>query len=221
MMGSKPNAADDSSLTLLDFDIQTIPLADAVKLVAAGGGKYGTLAHQIIERFATRKSDETFAFGVPGGQELPERLRRGVSTSLTTALKRAGIPWKVTYSGERKIFIVVPRKQKGALISPTPAQPKAEGKRQNPRRVPWTLSRLAAIAANTFGVTVSEIKGRSQDRQITSARAAFARYAINHKQSKNLGVYLKRNVTGLYRLQPEPGDLEKLDAMINQNGGHE
>lgn len=218
---SKATANGNGTPETIEFEIGEISFQEAERLGAAGGGKYGALAEQLLQRLQAPNLQTLPVFSLPKGGELPERERRALCWSLNSAFRRARLPYRTSYSSERKIFFVVPKKGVTATkAKPESAAPSYPPKELRPgaasRGVTWTLRELADYARECFGVSVAEIKGRSLDRTTTAARAAFARYAINRKQTKNLAAFLHREIRGIYRLEPEPGDLEKLDAFVKK-----
>ena len=102
-----------SAQQILEFDFQVIPMQDAVALSAAGGGKYGAIATKLLEQMPKMLANgETFAFGLPGKGELPVHERRSLCVALSLSMKRANLNLRVTYSSTKKIFVVVPKREK-------------------------------------------------------------------------------------------------------------
>lgn len=94
--------------TVVGFDFQIIPLQEAQNLVMAGDGNYAELKAKILETLPNLQPDQAFAFGLPKG-EVPEDQRRGIVMALNATLNKAKYSWKVTYSGTRHLFVVVPK----------------------------------------------------------------------------------------------------------------
>jgi len=93
----------------VEFEFQEIPLAEARNSVLAGDGNYAGLKQSLLEKLPNLDASKTIAFGIPGKQETAEDIRRGICMSLNVTLKRAGLAWRVTYSGTQKLFICIPK----------------------------------------------------------------------------------------------------------------
>lgn len=105
----------------LGFSFVDIGLVEAQNVIAAGDGKYSDLLIMLTEtlpaieqRNADLPSSERkgFAFGLPNGNEVDEKDRRGICHVVNLRLNRAGIAWRISYSGTKKLFICVPRQDK-------------------------------------------------------------------------------------------------------------
>lgn len=103
------------------FSISEISLQDAQNVVAAGEGKYSDLLITLCQKLPIIELNnlnipaserKAISFGVPGGKEIDEKDRRGLCHMVNIGLRRSGIMWKIHYSGNRKLFICVPRKDK-------------------------------------------------------------------------------------------------------------
>lgn len=106
-----------------EFEFEEVDRTQAERLVAAGGGMYSALAHKLIETIPTLGDDKAFVFKAPGSGEVPERTRRSLILACNSAMKRSGIPWRATYSSEKQIFVVIPRKSAKPSKEKSPAPP--------------------------------------------------------------------------------------------------
>lgn len=95
--------------TTIGFEFSEIPLEEAINAALAGNGKYAELKEFLINKLPNLPHDKAFAFGLPGGKDMPDTERKGVSMALASTLKKANIPWRVSYSPAKKLFICVPR----------------------------------------------------------------------------------------------------------------
>lgn len=105
----------------IGFDFSEIPLEEAQSVVAAGDGKYSNLIVMLSSKLPEielnnmnipLRDRKGFAFGLPGGKEIEEKERRGLCHTVNLRMNKAGILWRVTYSGNKKLFICTPRKEK-------------------------------------------------------------------------------------------------------------
>ena len=92
----------------IGFEWQEISLEEARNSVLAGDGNYASVKQKLLDKLPALDGDKTIAFGLPGNKELDEKTRRGICVVLSNTLKKANLPWKVTYSGTQKLFICVP-----------------------------------------------------------------------------------------------------------------
>lgn len=90
------------------FHFQEIPLDEAVNAVIAGDGNYAVVKAKLLEALPNLPEGKAFAFGLPNGKEVEEDKRRGICMALNGTLKKAKLPWRVTYSGVKKLFVCVP-----------------------------------------------------------------------------------------------------------------
>lgn len=106
---------------IVGFNFAEIPLEEAENVVAAGEGKYSSLVVMLSQKLpeiemnnmnVPLKDRKGFAFGLPNGKEVDEKERRGLCHTINLRLNRQGIGWKITYSGNKKLFICVPSKPK-------------------------------------------------------------------------------------------------------------
>lgn len=97
------------SKEVVGFHYQEIPLEEAVNAVIAGDGSYAAVKSELLEALPKLTEGKAFAFGLPDGKEVLEEQRRGLVLALNLTLKKAKLPWRVTYSGVRKLFICVPK----------------------------------------------------------------------------------------------------------------
>lgn len=89
---------------VVGFNFQIIPLQNARAMSAAGGGKFAALKEELLARIPELKENESFAFGLPGGKKLEDKEIQSVRMSVNTTLSQMGLPWKIGYNEERKIF---------------------------------------------------------------------------------------------------------------------
>lgn len=97
-----------SQKEIVGFHFQEIPLEEAVNAVIAGDGNYAVVKAKLLEALPLLPVGKAFAFGLPNGKEVEEDQRRGVCMALNMTLKKAKLPWRVTYSGIKKLFVCVP-----------------------------------------------------------------------------------------------------------------
>lgn len=136
---------------VVGFTFQEIPLEEALNVVLAGDGSYGDLKQMLLEKLPTLAPDKAFAFGLPDGKEVPEDQRRGICVAINSTLKKARMPWKITYSGTKKLFICVPRVLKIAASAKL-------GKPPHPNKYTVDKSNDAKILAlRAQGLMVGEI----------------------------------------------------------------
>lgn len=96
------------------FVFQAIPLDEAKRIANAGSGIYSEIKEVVLRHFEEQNGNgtgEAFAFGLPNGKEVPEKDRKNICMSVTHSLHKAGLSWKVIYSGSRKLFVCVPGKE--------------------------------------------------------------------------------------------------------------
>ncbi len=105
------------------FQFQEVALVEAQNIVAAGDGKYSDLLIMLTQKLpeldnANRVLDiserKGIAFGLPNGKEVDEKDRRGLCHVVNLRLNKAGIGWRISYSGNKKLFILVPRIERTA-----------------------------------------------------------------------------------------------------------
>lgn len=92
---------------VVGFHFQVIPLQEAKSLAISGNGNYSDLKAKILEQIPNLKEDESFAFGLPKG-EVSEAQRRAICMTITSTLKKAKLPWRLTYSGVKRLFLCIP-----------------------------------------------------------------------------------------------------------------
>src|SRR5436190_1778679 len=105
MMGS-PKTQSPKQIVGVHF--QEIPLDEAINAVIAGDGNYAVVKSKLLEALPHLPVGKAFAFGLPNGKEVVEEHRRGICMALNMTLKKAKLPWRVTYSGVKKLFVCVP-----------------------------------------------------------------------------------------------------------------
>jgi hypothetical protein len=211
----------------IEFDFQVMPLNEAVRLTAAGGGKYEAVAVRLIEQIPSLlKSDPpaTLAFGLPGGKELGESERRGVSTSLSASLRKAGLLFRVTYSSSRKVFLAVPRKN---FVFPKPEKPSQheapiKGKPRKKFLVNGesaeVLKWLLPLTVKTFGPSSANLK-----KAPGLIRKAFAKVAHDNLRipfieiAPVLGLG-KGGVKYLYQSRGADSEVTRLSSAVNARG---
>lgn len=103
-----------NSREVLGFEFQEIPLEEAMNVVIAGDGSYADIKQTLLEKLPALPKDKAFAFGLPGGKEVPEDQRRGLCMTINKTLRKAKIGWRITYSGMKKLFICIPQTKSGA-----------------------------------------------------------------------------------------------------------
>lgn len=131
------------------FHYTEIPLEDARNAVLAGYGNYSEIKAALLEKLPKLSPDKAFAFGLPNGREVAERARRSICWACNSALKKAGIRWKVTYSGTKKLFVCIPR---GAQPNPVKYSHKneAEIKVLELRKQGLALKKIAPLVGLSF-----------------------------------------------------------------------
>lgn len=91
------------------FEFQEIDLAEAQDAVIAGDGNYAGVKVVILEMVRKLAPGKALAFGLPSGKEVDEESRRGICAAVNKTLKHGGLAWRVTYSGMKKLFILLPK----------------------------------------------------------------------------------------------------------------
>lgn len=99
---------------VIGFHFQEIPLEEAKNTLLAGDGDYAELKEALLDKLPKLPPTSAFAFGLPGGKEVPEDQRKGVSMAINLTLTKASLPWRVRYSGTKKLFICVPHMKKSS-----------------------------------------------------------------------------------------------------------
>lgn len=130
------------------FHFQEIPREEAVNAVIAGDGNYSAIKEKLLETLPSLPPEKAFAFGLPNGKEVPEESRRGLCMSVNATLKKATVPWRVTYSSSKKLFICVPLSIKLPKHS---AQPSTYTK-----RTPENIAKVVGL--RKLGKSVAQIK---------------------------------------------------------------
>lgn len=119
----------------IGFDFTEIPLEEAQSVVTAGDGKYSDLVIMLSKKLPELemnnmnippKDRKGFAFGLPSGKELDEKERRGLCHTVNLRMNRQGVGWRVTYSGNKKLFICIPRKSKIKSVKDDSYVPKSK-----------------------------------------------------------------------------------------------
>lgn len=109
---TKKNAPEE-----IGFEFAEIKLEEAENLVAAGDGKYSSLVVLLSEKLRGLEESngglplserKSFAFGLPKGQELEEKARRGLCLAVNNRIQKLSVQWKVSYSGNKKLFVCTP-----------------------------------------------------------------------------------------------------------------
>lgn len=99
------------------FSFQEIDLTRAQNIVASGDGKYSDLVVMLAQKLPELENANNdldisekkgFAFGLPGGKEIDEKDRRNLCHTCNLRLKKMNIAWRISYSGNEKLFICVP-----------------------------------------------------------------------------------------------------------------
>lgn len=96
------------SESVTGFVFQEVPLDEAINAVIAGDGNYAEVKAKLLEALPQLPEGKAFAFGLLDGDEVEEDQRRGICMALNSTLKKAKLPWRVTYSGIKKLFVCVP-----------------------------------------------------------------------------------------------------------------
>lgn len=146
---------------IVGFHFQEIPLDEAVNAVIAGDGNYAVLKSKLLEALPLLPEGKAFAFGLPNGKEVDEDQRRGVCMTLNKTLRKVKLPWRVTYSGIKKLFVCVP-----ASTPKTYKKELADGGGYTPRSK-WNdpaLEKEIMDWRNT-GLSVSQIVAKGFDPQ--------------------------------------------------------
>lgn len=94
--------------SVVNFEFTEIPLDEAVNAVIAGDGNYASIKAKLLEALPKLTEGKAFAFGLPNGKEIEEDQRRGICMAVNTTLKKAKLPWRITYSSIKKLFVCVP-----------------------------------------------------------------------------------------------------------------
>lgn len=92
---------------VIGFSFQVIPMEEAKSMAIAGNGNYAELKAKILEQIPQLKENESFAFGLPKG-EVAEDQRRGIIMAVNSAIKKAKLQYRFTYSSAKRLFVCVP-----------------------------------------------------------------------------------------------------------------
>lgn len=152
----------------IEFEFQEVGLQEAEHLVAAGDGKYSSLVILLGEQLkAIEKQNEglsesekkSFAFGLPKGQDMEERNRRALCMAVTKRLNKTGLHWRVAYSGNKKLFVCVP---KASYLKNKPQENKSSIKMQREARNSKILEMqknglTASAIAKSLGITMAAV----------------------------------------------------------------
>lgn len=95
---------------VVGFSFQAIPLHVAQSMATAGNGKYSDLIAKLLEVLPDLKPDEGYAFGLPKG-EVKEEDRHRICFVLNSRLRQSRVFWRITYSGNKRLFVCIPRKR--------------------------------------------------------------------------------------------------------------
>lgn len=124
MMGTV-NAAKPGKPRTLGFDFEAITLDEVARLVPqANQGKYFQLREDVLKRMQANPVPCKFGFLQNGVHELPEKERRGICGALNGAFFKQKMPWRVTYSGIGKCFVIKPYQGRGGKQRHFAALPK-------------------------------------------------------------------------------------------------
>ncbi len=175
---------------IVGFSFQIIPLEEAKQAAIAGSGNYAELKSKLLEVIPTLKENESFAFGLPKG-EVPEDQRRGIVTALSSTLKKAKHPWRVTYSGVKRLFICIPSSMPRTYIKQT------NGSKDNFHIAP-SIERLVKTCLKLWDISEANFKDR-KTRKLAPMRKAM-QYVGNKKlrlKQRELGDYFGTSDTAV------------------------
>lgn len=184
----------------VDFEFRIGPMEEALQLSSAGGAKYEGLAMKLITELPELVSNgQTIFFKYPG-KEMAENERRGVCISLTSALKRAGLPYRITYSTSTEQFLAVPRRNKLALFKKTiklrPAPRPTQGSSMTAQRKQNSDGILRWLTPLACKVLDDPAKV-PQDCQIATRRAIIRVAMLRGVRIKDLADHFKRSATSI------------------------
>ncbi len=161
---------------VIGFAFQVIPRNEATALAAAGMGNYSDLKAKLLEEIPNLNPDEAFAFGLPKG-EITEKQRRGICMALNATLRKTGTPWKVTYSGTRRLFIVYPLSAKQAPKTKVHSNGKP------------TLDDLVNLSSQLWGIDKADLLNpKNRKHNIRTIRKAIQVVAVKRLGMKGIRV---------------------------------
>ncbi len=117
----------------IQFKFEEVPLDEAISASMAGDGNYSGVKAMLLTELPkleranavlAPQNKKTLAFGSPNGKELEERNRRGICMAINIVLNHAGLSWRLTYIGTRKLFVCIPRQAKRIHKNPPIVLPK-------------------------------------------------------------------------------------------------
>lgn len=170
--------------TIVSFHFQQIPLEEAINAVMAGDGNYAVLKAKLLDVLPSLPEGKAFAFGLPEGKEIEEDQRRGICMALNKTLHKAKVPWRVTYSSFKKLFVCVPES--------TSRTYKSKSGKDESSSPPGTLSieDIESAACKTFNISPNVLRGQTIDREASKIRKAVV-YLAARRYGWKLGSVAK------------------------------
>lgn len=190
------------------FDFQEVPLEEAQIMVRAGCGNYAEIKSMLLEKLP-RLEGKAFAFGLPNGKELEQKMWHSICVSINLCLRKSGVEWKVYYSTLKKLFICVPGKPITYKKSASPKMSEMHRAREKLAEVtPEVLISLAEQCLNTNRKD-SSLFGKKLRRAV--AVVAQEDFHFNQRSMDRALGYKKGSVNYILR---HPSDLGKKETAI-------
>lgn len=191
---------------VVGFHFQEIPLEEAVNAVIAGDGNYAVVKAKLLEALPHLTEGRAFAFGLPNGKEVEEDSRRGICLALNSTLKKARLPWRVTYSGVKKLFVCVP--------SSTP-KTYSKVEKEVPSVGKFTIKQIENVACEVFHISPDLLQGKTVDSQASKIRKAIIFLAARRYGTKltQAAEYYGLSITSVYGIN---GDANRIPDQIKR-----
>lgn len=209
-MGTPKTPQDE----VVGFHFQEIPLDEAVNAVIAGDGNYAVVKAKLLEALPSLPEGKAFAFGLPNGKEVEEKKRRGICMALNVTLKRAKLPWRVTYSGVKKLFVCVP-----------PSTPRTYRKSDSPAKEESTAHGLSVqeierAACKVFDIAPGLLRGQHLDHNVSKIRKAIIFLAVRRhgEEFENVRKHFGLSLSNVYGINSDakkiPDIIKRLQAAL-------
>lgn len=207
-MGSKTQKPPLS----LGFDFQEISEDEVEKLVPITvKSKYNELRNNIFARLEA--NPVPFKFGdLKGKSELPERERRGICNTITQHLRDANMPWRVSYSGAGKCFVVkAHHKPRKKYTRASPPDTKSSSNK---------LRQLIEVASRVFGMGEAEMRFYAPARRAIIS-CGMNRWGIRNRELMDYYAVTAGNISGVKKSAQRLSGKEigMLEKAIRKEGG--
>jgi len=188
----------------------------------AGDGNYASLKATLLEKLPTLTPDKAFAFGMPGGKEVPEEQRRGIYQALNLTFKHADLPWRVTYSGTRKLFLCLPKEIVRKASLPGTIRGKYNKNVIKPPALPSnSMQKIIEAAETAFHADPGSIRNKTF-LNFRPIRKAIQFVAVNHykihKDEVGKAFGLKRGAVQFNLKNGTPADQKIVNKIMKALG---